>query len=89
MIRQRITIVNKLGLHARAANKFVDTAAQFASQVEVANDAKRVDGKSIMSVMLLAAARGDELELCVEGEDEQQAMDAICALIERRFDEDE
>ena len=89
MISQRITIINKLGLHARAANKFVDTAAQFASRVEVTKDKKSVDGKSIMSIMLLAAAKGDELELRVEGDDEQQAFAAISDLIARRFDEDE
>ena len=89
MIRQRVTIVNKLGLHARAANKFVDTAAQYASQIEVSKDSKAVDGKSIMAVMLLAAAKGDELELRIEGEDEQQALSAISELIARRFDEDE
>ncbi len=89
MIRQRVTIVNKLGLHARAANKFVDTAAQFASQVDVVKGGKSVDGKSIMSVMLLAAAKGDELELVIDGADEQQALAAISDLVNRRFDEAE
>ncbi|WP_372780183.1 HPr family phosphocarrier protein [Litorivivens sp.] len=89
MAKTRITIINKLGLHARAAAKFVSTAASFASEVTVQANGQSVDGKSIMSIMMLAAAKGTELELECKGEDEQEALDAICDLINRRFDEGE
>jgi len=89
MAKTRITIINKLGLHARAAAKFVSTAAAFASEVTVQANGQSVDGKSIMSIMMLAAAKGTELELECKGDDEQEALDAICDLINRRFDEGE
>ena len=89
MIETQVTIINKLGLHARAAAKFVSCASAHSSDIQVGKDGRMVDAKSIMSVMLLAAAKGDVLELSINGEDEQQALAAISALIERRFDEDE
>lgn len=89
MLRQRITIINKLGLHARAAAKFVSCASAFSSSVQVGQDDKMVDGKSIMSIMMLAAGKGTELELQVDGPDEQAALAAITQLIENRFDEGE
>ncbi len=70
MQERRVTIVNKLGLHARAASKFVNLAKRFASKIEIVNPAKTVDGKSIMSIMLLAASQGTEIGLRIEGEDE-------------------
>lgn len=88
MIRQEVEIINKLGLHARAAAKFVTTASAFKSEVHLANKSQQVNGKSIMGVMMLAASQGTRLELIVEGEDEQQAADAIISLINNRFDED-
>ncbi len=89
MIRRTITIVNKLGLHARAAAKLVATASPFQSSVRIQKGEREVDGKSIMSVMLLAASKGTEVDIIVEGPDEQEALDAVCALIDNRFDEGE
>ena len=84
-----ITIQNKLGLHARAANKLVDITTQYASTVSIEYNSQSIDGKSIMSVMLLAAARGSELVITTEGKDETEAMSAITALINNLFDEGE
>ncbi|NOY62204.1 MAG: HPr family phosphocarrier protein [Gammaproteobacteria bacterium] len=89
MIERQVTIINKLGLHARAAAKFVSLASQFKSDVELVNDHQRVNGKSIMGVMMLAAARGTALTMCVNGADEQVAADQLEALIADRFGESE
>lgn len=89
MAQRTVTIKNKLGLHARAANKLVDVTTQFSSKVTLKYQAKEIDGKSIMSVMLLAAAKGAELTVTTSGQDEEQAMDAITGLIDNLFDEDE
>ncbi len=89
MIQTQVTIVNKLGLHARAASKFVACASAFASRVRAGTDGKLVDGKSIMSVMLLAAGKGTVLDLEIDGSDEQAALDAIRTLVENRFGEPE
>lgn len=89
MLRQEITIINKLGLHARAAAKFVSCASSFAASIQVGQDGSLVDGKSIMSIMMLAAAKGTVLELEIQGEDEQDALTALVELIENRFEEDE
>ncbi len=89
MIRERITIINKLGLHARAAAKLVSTASAFQSQIKVGKDNKMVDGKSIMSVMMLAASKGTELDFVIEGEDEHNAWDAMKTLINDFFGEGE
>ncbi len=89
MIQQEITIINKLGLHARAAAKFVSCTSSFASKIQVGPDDGMVDGKSIMSIMMLAAAKGSVLTLQVDGADEQAALQALVELIENRFDEDE
>lgn len=83
----RVTIVNRLGLHARAAAKFVQTAQRHASAVLVARDGKEVNGKSIMGVMMLAAAQGAEIEIRTEGEDADAALDALLSLIADRFGE--
>ncbi|MGB2254773.1 MAG: HPr family phosphocarrier protein [Spongiibacter marinus] len=85
----QIPIINKLGLHARAASKFVTTSTAFASRIQVSAGQQWVDGKSIMSVMMLAASKGMTLHIRCEGEDEQEALDALVDLIERRFDEGE
>jgi phosphocarrier protein HPr len=82
-----IAIPNALGLHARAAAKFVHTAGRFASQVKVARGGREVDGKSIMGLLLLAAAQGSAIRISADGEDEAQAIAALCALVERGFDE--
>lgn len=89
MIKRDITIINKLGLHARAAAKLASTAGQFSAKVQVRNSQSAVDGKSVMSLMLLAAGRGTVLEICTEGPDEEAAIEAIETLIGNRFDEEE
>ncbi len=82
-----LTLINPLGLHARAASKLVDVAKTFASTVTLIKDGNEVDGKSIMSLLLLGAPVGSQLELRVEGEDEDDALQGICALIEAGFHE--
>jgi phosphocarrier protein HPr len=83
----RVTIINRLGLHARAAAKFVQTASRFGSTVTVTKGAKEVNGKSIMGVMMLAAAQNAEIEIDVEGDDSEQALAALLELINDRFGE--
>ncbi len=89
MLEREITIINRLGLHARAASKFVNLAKTFACTVELVNGDTRVDGKRIMSVMLLGAGQHTRLMLCTDGEDAEQAMAALCELIDDRFGEGE
>jgi len=89
MVKRKVTIINKLGLHARAAAKFVNYANQFASKIEITKDSKTVNGKSIMGVMMLAAAQGSQLLLIAEGQDEQQAISALHTLIDNKFEEEE
>lgn len=89
MIQTQVLIINKLGLHARAAAKFVGCAAAFSSSIQTGKDGKMVDGKSIMSVMMLAAGKGTVLDLHIDGDDEQAALQAMQALIDNRFDEEE
>lgn len=89
MISTSITIINKLGLHARAASKFVTTANQFSSDAFLDKAGQRVNAKSIMGVMMLAASKGTELTLEVAGSDEENCSNAIIALINNRFDENE
>ncbi len=89
MIRTQLTIINKLGLHARAAAKFVSTSTAFACSIQTGKDGQLVDAKSIMSIMMLAAGQGSVLDLEIDGEDEQEALEAITTLINNRFDEDE
>ena len=82
-----LTLINPLGLHARAASKLVDVAKTFASTITLEKDGKAVDGKSIMSLLLLGAPVGSELMLTVEGDDEDEAFAGICALVEAGFHE--
>lgn len=88
MLRRQVEIINKLGLHARAAAKFVTLASGFESEVQVALMDNVVNGKSIMGVMMLAAAKGTQLDIIVEGSDEQEAIEKLCKLIADRFDEE-
>ena len=84
-----ITIVNRLGLHARAAAKFVNLAKKYSSTIVLSKDAEHADGKSIMSVMLLAAPIGTEIVLSVSGPDEAEAFTELSELIGNRFGEEE
>lgn len=89
MIESQITIVNRLGLHARAAAKFVHAASAFASKVTVSKDGTRVDGKSILGLLTLAASKGAKLHLSVSGDDESEASATLAHLVRGRFGEDE
>ncbi|MBI2800775.1 MAG: HPr family phosphocarrier protein [Gammaproteobacteria bacterium] len=82
-----ITIINRLGLHARAAAKFVQTAAAYTCEISVAKGATRVNGKSIMGLMMLAASRGSELVITTNGTDAEPALAALVALISNKFGE--
>ena len=87
MIRRDLVIRNRLGLHARAAARFVSTAGQFRSRVPAGRDDRVMDGKSILGILLLAATRGAAIEVTVEGPDEEEAMAALAALVESGFGE--
>ena len=89
MIQQELEIINKLGLHARASAKFTQLAAKFQSEVWLTRNARRINGKSIMGVMMLAAGKGARVTLEAEGADEQDAVDALTALINDKFGEGE
>ena len=88
-ISKNIEIINKLGMHARAAAQFVQLASSFTSHIEIEKDQRRVNGKSIMGVMMLAASKGSEVILYANGEDEAESMDKLEELINNRFNEDE
>ena len=87
MTTQAVTVVNALGMHARAAARFVHTAASFESQIRVARDNRVMDGKSIMGILLLAAACGTVITITAEGVDEQAAVDSLRRLVETGFGE--
>ena len=87
MTSRAVTITNPLGLHARAAARFVHAASAFQSQVRVARGGREMDGKSIMGLLLLAASRGSVITITASGADEAAAVDALRALVERGFDE--
>ncbi len=89
MIEKRVDIINKLGLHARAASKFVKLASTFESRVTLKKGERQANGKSIMGVMMLAASCGSALDLMVDGEDEVAALSALERLIAERFGEEE
>ena len=84
-----IEIINKLGLHARAAAQLVQLASSFSSHIEIEKDKRRVNGKSIMGVMMLAAGKGSEITLHADGEDERESLFKLEELINNRFNEDE
>jgi phosphocarrier protein HPr len=88
MIKRSITITNQLGLHARASAKLSKLAGGFTSDVHLSRKGRRVNAKSIMGVMMLAAGVGSEVEIDTEGPDEQPAMDALVKLFENKFGED-
>lgn len=89
MVETKVQIINKLGLHARAAAKFVTLASKFNCNVQLEKNQQSVNGKSIMGVMMLAASKGTSLTLLTDGKDEQQAAEELDELIRNRFGEDE
>ncbi len=88
MVSQSVTVVNELGMHARAAAKFVHLATRFNARVKVARHGREMDGKSIMGILLLAAARGSIITISAEGADEQAAIEALVGLVASGFGED-
>lgn len=88
MVSREVEIVNRLGLHARAAARFVQVATRFRARVTVSRDGRVMDGKSILGVLLLAASQGTRLVVSAEGDDEQAAVDALERLIAGRFGEE-
>ncbi len=87
-LSRTVEVVNERGLHARASAKFVKTAAAFDADVRVTRDGTIVDAQSIMGLMMLAAGPGSTLEISAEGPDAETALDALCRLVEERFDEE-
>ena len=88
MVIRSVQVTNALGLHARAAARFVHLATRFSSQIRVSRDAKVMDGKSIMGILLLAAARGTKLTISADGPDETTAVDSLIQLVESGFGEE-
>ena len=88
MIRREVQVTNRLGLHARAAARFVQTATRYRSRITLGRDTRAMDGKSILGILLLAAAQGSTLVVTADGEDEEAAIQALTALIAGRFGED-
>lgn len=87
-LKRTVEIVNERGLHARASAKFVKLAAGFDAQIQVSRDGSTVDARSIMGLMMLAAGIGSTIEISAEGAEAEAALDALCALVANRFDED-
>ena len=88
MTSRSVIVVNRLGMHARAAAKFVHLATRYQAHVRVARDAREMDGKSIMGILLLAAARGTTITISADGSDERDAVEALCGLVASGFGED-
>jgi phosphocarrier protein HPr len=89
MLERQVTIINRLGLHARAAAKVVKLANRFKASVRIEKDGNMIDGKSILGILTLAAVQGSKITLRISGEDEGSAMNALISLIENRFEEEE
>lgn len=87
MVERKLEIINRLGLHARAAAKLVNTTSEYRSEVTLEKDGEVVDGKSILGILLLAAGQGTRLTIRCAGSDEEAALAAVAELINRRFDE--
>ncbi len=88
MMTRKCVIRNRLGLHARAAAKFVHTATRYTSEIRISREGKTVEGKSIMGILLLAAAAGSSVVITADGVDESDAVDALCRLVEGGFGEE-
>ena len=84
-----LTIINKLGMHARASAKFVQLSSSFDCDINLTRDGQTVNGKSIMGIMMLAASKGTEVRICTSGSDEESALQALVELVNDRFGEDE
>ena len=89
MITSKLAIINKLGLHARAAAKLAQCANRYACNITLTANGKTVDCKSVMALMLLAASKGTDIQIDCDGKDEEAAAEGICELINNRFDEEE
>ncbi len=89
MIKREVQLINLKGLHARAASSFVKVSSQFSSEIIVEKDGQRVDGKSILGLMAMAADYQSWITICVDGEDKEQAMSSLLELVADRFGEDE
>jgi len=89
MPSRTLVIKNKLGLHARAASLFVKLSSKYESEITICKDGVSVNGKSILGIMTLAACEGQEITICAEGRDAQQALDELAMLVENRFGEEE
>ena len=89
MVERDVPIINKLGLHARAAAKFVTLASSYGCDIQLARNQRAVNGKSIMGVMMLAAAKGSTVKIIVNGVDELEALDSLAELVNNRFGEPE
>jgi phosphocarrier protein len=89
MLKKKVLIKNKLGLHARAAVKFVNVANRFRSSVKIEKDGDEIDGKSILGILTLAAVQGSQIILKLSGDDEENALEALVALIDNKFQEKE
>jgi phosphocarrier protein HPr len=89
MIQQELEIINKLGLHARASAKFTQLAARYESEVWLTRNARKINAKSIMGVMMLAAGKGAKVTIEAEGPDEKEAVEALAALVNDKFGEGE
>ena len=89
MLNKKITVKNKLGLHARAAVKFVNLANRFEASVRIEKDGAEIDGKSILGILTLAAIKGSQITLIISGKDEAEALKALVALINNKFQERE
>ena len=87
MTERSVTIRNRLGLHARAAARFVQTATRYRSRIQVSRDNRSMDGKSILGILLLCASQGTDLRITAEGDDEAEAVDALARLVESGFGE--
>lgn len=88
-MEKQVPIVNQLGLHARAAAKLVTLASKFSAEIRIRKEGREVSGKSIMGVMMLAAAKGSQITLIAEGDDADQALSELAELVAQRFGEDE
>lgn len=87
MIKKKIEVINKLGLHARAAAKLVETANKFKSEIILTKDKRKADARSIMKILMLSASKGTNLIISVDGEDQSKAMTTVTKLFEKGFDE--